>query len=381
MAIGIVVVGLRLGAVAQMIPSVGAGHAVSPRPGLYLATWLVAAAASVVVSVATVVRRRTVTPWWALADVLLAAMLLLVGVLTIPVSDRLGTWSGFVSGYAVAVLLSMCGVRSARVWRAGVVLTVLASLVYLWPLATGGELPAVASNAVTYVLLAVVGWIVARQLRRIAWQADEARALAASFARDEEFHRARSVFHNGVAVMTMLSEAGTRAVPRPDLQQQARAETNRMRAYLRGETEHEVGPSGDPRDRGVREVVASACGAFTELGVRQVTEPAGRAQLRGADVEAVRAALVSVLLNVARHAQARTVVVHAEADECRWTITVNDDGTGFCLTTAAFGVGLRDVVVGALARRGIEVELDSAPGLGTLVSMTGLLAPAGGAEP
>ncbi|MFD1859621.1 ATP-binding protein [Aeromicrobium camelliae] len=49
----------------------------------------------------------------------------------------------------------------------------------------------------------------------------------------------------------------------------------------------------------------------------------------------------------------------------------DDDGRGFRPVPETFGVGLAEVVVGALARHGVAVEVDSAPGLGTSVSITG----------
>lgn len=82
-------------------------------------------------------------------------------------------------------------------------------------------------------------------------------------------------------------------------------------------------------------------------------------------------ALTTVLHNARRHAEAKTVFVHADCLDGRWELSVRDDGIGFDPSTASFGFGLGTQVIEALQRLEIDVTIDSAPGEGTAVVMVG----------
>src|SRR5665647_2912172 len=84
----------------------------------------------------------------------------------------------------------------------------------------------------------------------------------------------------------------------------------------------------------------------------------------------IREAVRSALQNVRLHAQATEVVVYATTDRSSWLISVHDDGRGFD-TTGHRGVGLNQLVIGALEEIGAQVRIESAPGQGTLIEISG----------
>ncbi|HXW69129.1 MAG TPA: cache domain-containing protein [Dissulfurispiraceae bacterium] len=81
------------------------------------------------------------------------------------------------------------------------------------------------------------------------------------------------------------------------------------------------------------------------------------------------------VINIARHAQARNVFVTLEADACKVSITVEDDGKGFELDEVlrASPESMRGLgILGMKERAGLfdaEFGIDSAPGKGTLISV------------
>ncbi len=84
----------------------------------------------------------------------------------------------------------------------------------------------------------------------------------------------------------------------------------------------------------------------------------------------VREAVRSALQNVRLHADAGSVVVYASADVSGWLVSVCDDGRGFD-PTDGHGVGIRDVMIGALAEIGASVSIDTGPGRGTFIEFKG----------
>ncbi len=141
-----------------------------------------------------------------------------------------------------------------------------------------------------------------------------------------------------------------------------------MRSYLRsGGDGRADAPSGT---RSLATVLRGAARSFDDLAPELVVDLARDVQVGPEDAEALEAAVVSVLLNVRQHADAERVVVHADAVDDEWTVTVHDDGRGFDVETVPFGVGLDALVVGALNERGVRAVVESDVGLGTIVTMT-----------
>lgn len=107
--------------------------------------------------------------------------------------------------------------------------------------------------------------------------------------------------------------------------------------------------------------------------VRVAGQVTGNAQpLPDAVASTIAAATHEALVNVERHAQARHATVELQTvgdDGCR--VTVSDDGRGFDPARQAGGrLGIRDSVVGRMADIGGHAEVASAPGAGTVVTLS-----------
>ncbi|MFE0650012.1 ATP-binding protein [Streptomyces sp. NPDC059534] len=373
--------GVRLGTVAQMVPAVRLGAERSPHDAAYLLCWGAAALTAVAVSVVTLVRRRPPGTVVSVLDFGLACALLVIGPLVLAPWDRFGTWTAFQPGYALSVIITAGGVRGLAVWAVSLLAVSACYLVYL-----GGDVgrdmaSTAAGNVMTYVVYALVARMFFGYTRRIAHDADASRARAAELARREEERRAQVMMHNGVAVMRLLTEQGDDDA-RARLVGQAEVELRRMRSYLRGTSTDGAGCDARP-DPGTVPTVALApmvgrvCDRFADLNVVASLGLGTGLRIPAAQAEAVERALESLLLNVRVHAGAHEVVVHLDGDD-GWTLTVHDDGVGFDPASVTAGVGLREVVVGELRRRGLGVGIASAVGEGTTVTLRSLPEPAAG---
>ncbi|MFI1974494.1 MULTISPECIES: ATP-binding protein [Streptomyces] len=369
--------GVRLGTVAQMVPALRLGAGRSPYEAGYLACWAAAGLAAVAVSVVTLVRGRPLGTAASVLDFGLACALLVLGPLVLAPWDRFGTWTAFQPGYALSVIITAAGVRGLGVWAAGLLAVSAGYLVYLGGDVGSDMAPTAAGNVLTYVVYALVARMFFGYTRRIAHDADASRARAAELARREEERRARVMMHNGVAVMRLLTEQGDDA-SRARLVGQAEVELRRMRSYLRGQGPDggEGGAGGDAHAVRLVPMITRVCDRFADLDVVASLDLGTGLRVPVAQAEALERALGSLLLNVRAHARAHEVVVHLDADpggegEERggWTLTVHDDGVGFDPASVTAGVGLREVVVGELRRRGLGVGIASTVGEGTTVTV------------
>lgn len=377
-ALSLLIVGIRLGTLLQMAPSLAPGVAVSPRPGLYLASWIVAAAAAIAISVLALVRRGPLGRAVFAADVLLAVVLLLLGGLCVPTDQRIGTWIGFQPGNALGALLSGALVRGLGLWLAGLVVVVVADVAFRWPQASSDNASTVIGNVLTYVVLVSVSRVVTAYMRRVALDGDAARAEAAALARRDEERRAQIALHNGAAIMRLLADPDLDDGVRRAVRQEAEREAHRMRSYLLGRRHDLDGGDGD------RELVAlihATTARFSDLPLHTAVDLAVGVRVDGAVAAALDHALAALLLNVRDHAGATRVVVHADADAeadagptpdgPRWTVTVHDHGRGFDADRATWGVGLREVVHAQLTDLGVDVVITSRPGHGSTAVLTG----------
>ncbi|MFI7575538.1 ATP-binding protein [Micromonospora sp. NPDC049497] len=380
-AFTIFIAGVRLGTVAQMVPTLYPGMQSSPRPGLYLTTWLAAAVAAVAVGVASLVKGRAPGSGPVLADFALASVVMLVGPLVVGSEDRVGTWVGFQPGYALSVIITAIGPRSPVVPAVGL-LCVMGSYVVHVSGATvqGPGFTTVVGNELTFVVYALVCRMLSTYMRRIARDADASRAVAAELARREEERRAQVLMHNGVAVMRLLTEPNLPDATRVRLLEHAEVELQRMRAYLsRQSSPDPTARSGDRPDprrsqadaASLADAVRRTCNQFRDLPIELALDLGTGITMTPREIEVVTRALDSLLLNVREHAKAEMVVVHLDAEpEGSWILTVNDNGSGFDVPSTSQGIGLREVVVGELEREGYAVAVTSQVGEGTAVTIT-----------
>lgn len=90
----------------------------------------------------------------------------------------------------------------------------------------------------------------------------------------------------------------------------------------------------------------------------------------GSDAAALVGAAREALNNVQKHAHASHVVVRCENVADGVTVSVSDDGVGADLDRVQAGIGLRHSIVERMAVQGGRAHIDSAPGQGTLVTLT-----------
>ncbi|MBU2695861.1 hypothetical protein CCO04_12285 [Pimelobacter sp. 30-1] len=364
----IFIAGMRIATLVQMAPSLATAITTDSRHAATVATWVVALVALTVPAVLVVLRGRPLGPAAAVADVTIAVLLLLAGLWTVPVDLRQGTWLGFQAGYAICVACSLLtGATSRRLYLPLLAALAAATAIYQAPTVTGwSDVPDLLGNLLTILVLGPLAWTCTRMIIRIGAEADEARRLAADAARTEEERRARTAIHNGTAVLRLLVETGGDADQPAGLRQQAEIELSRMRAYLTGDTLPAAGTTS------LAAVVTASRAEFDDLPITVVAHLADEVELDRAVADDLAAALRSLLLNVRLHAGAREVVLHAEEHEDGdgWEVSLHDDGVGFAIDEASYGVGIRDVVVGQLARSGVTTAVDSVPGLGTTITLT-----------
>ena len=377
-AVALLIMGVRLGTLVQMVPGLVQGVSISPRPGLYAVCWGAAAASSLVVSFVVFRRGGPLSRGGFTLDLSLAIALMLLGSLTVTDAFLVGSWIAPFPAHLLSVLCAGAAVLMPRwQWVCGVAAACAASFVFAAPAWDADTATTIVANVLTLVVLSSVGRLILGYFRRVAEDGDLARAEATELGRREEERRAQLAIHNGAAVIRMLSDPTLDEETRTFLQKEAQLESARMRSYLQGRGASELVPSSSDRAVALRSVLSATCDRFLDLPLQLNVDLAEGAHLDAGQAGALDQALASLLLNVRDHADAESVVVHADApppadgEPETWVVTLHDDGVGFEVSSATMGVGLRQVVVGEMRRRGMDVRISSTPGVGTTVTLTG----------
>jgi glucose-6-phosphate-specific signal transduction histidine kinase len=116
------------------------------------------------------------------------------------------------------------------------------------------------------------------------------------------------------------------------------------------------------------EQVVSTAQRRGTVEVKMVTELNG--SVYGAEAVALVGAVREALNNVHKHAKASSVVVRCETSEAGARVVVSDDGVGVDLAHAVAGIGLRRSIIERMESSGGCATVASAPGHGTLVTLT-----------
>jgi signal transduction histidine kinase len=163
-------------------------------------------------------------------------------------------------------------------------------------------------------------------------------------------------------VLRLLSEPVLDPILAALLQKQAATGALRIRSFLDGRTMTEAG------DGTLAGTVRLAASQFADLPLTISTDLATDIALDPEAATPLGQAIVTLLHNVRRHAQATSVVVHAAGDSrAGWEVSVHDNGRGFDPAATPNGFGLCNQVHGALAPHNIEAQITAATGDGTLV--------------
>ncbi|MEV6210129.1 ATP-binding protein [Kitasatospora sp. NPDC051914] len=383
-----VFLGLRVVNVGQLLISLPTALRDTTSPVLFTAALCMYLAESALLAATTVRARGYLDARLGRADVAVAVAVLLAQPWYVAPRDLTGSWTAW--GFA-CTLGSACGAAIVFPRRRGTAVAVLALtgayLVGALPWALPSARSTVVANAFSYAGFALLTRLLAGYLRRLAGAAERARQAAAQSAAEAarlaEIDRQRTLLHDNISVLSLLARQDLPPESAEPLRHQATVLSRKVRAFiddndgvpLRSTSPATTGPAhrGDGGPRELIAVVRSAAEGFWELPVTFNLDLARGVALPGPTAAAVEAATATLLHNVRLHAQAHTVVVHADADRAagEWEITVRDDGRGFDPASTALGFGLRVQVTETLARHRVRVELDSFPDDGTTVTLRG----------
>lgn len=313
-------------------------------------------------------QRRVALRWLGVGDVALCIGVLILQAYELGPQWMLGSWVGWAPG------LATCVAASTGIWSTSLPLMVVAtSLIcgtYMISLTAIGvtHLPSIAINGGMYVVFSLFLYVLARYWRQLADRADAAQAEALQATKSAELDRYRLLVHDPATILRMLGDPKTPEQLLPTLRAQALAEASRMRTYLDGRREV---PATGESCASLETLTLSAISNFPDLPIESSTLLARDVCLTESDALAIQRALTTLLHNVRLHAQARHVIIHADALGDEWELSVSDDGIGFAPETSEVGYGLGEQVVESMNRIGARVDIVSAPGEGTRVTLTG----------
>lgn len=357
--------GFRLLNVVQVVLSLPVGLARSSAKSLDLTALAILAVDFALVARVIVRRGRYDDGRLAAADVTVNVVLLASTVLFTRTDQRFDTWADW--GYAVTLSAAFgAAIAFRRLWPTLVAAVVLA-VTYLattlpW-MASRGDRVSAGTNAVTYVVLGSLVWVLAGYLRRLGTDADEARAAAAHHAARLERLEHQNLLHDQASVLALLSRGDIDGRLGDAARAQAAVASARIRAFLAGEPTHH-GPLGT--------ALARSAAEFSDLPLT-VNIALATAELPAPECAAISGAVRTLLHNVRRHAGATDVVVHAVTWTREWEVTVIDNGKGFDPALTPEGYGLAQQVRTSLERIGAVATVEAAPGAGTTVRLTGPL--------
>jgi signal transduction histidine kinase len=294
----------------------------------------------------------------------LVALVAMVGLT--PGSDR-SAWVNWACPFTYgSVVIALLAFRR----RTAAAVTVAFAGVYLATVASslGGGTPDLLAtslaNAVTYVAVFLAAGVFFGALRRYAAEADDARAEAvtrgARLAAERERNHQHRLLHDS-ALQTLEIVAKSTSVD-DAVRGQARIEAMTLRLALQGES--------TPDSGGLLEALERLAVPFAGRGLRVEVHDAG---LEGRPDEAVVSALSDAtreaLVNVVKHAGVARVVVSARSTATAVEVCVRDHGVGFDPLAPAPGFGLSQSIEGRLADVGGTLNVWSAQGRGTRLTM------------
>jgi signal transduction histidine kinase len=244
-----------------------------------------------------------------------------------------GPWWGAVAGALIGFGRVFGGFADKAPLKSGDVLSVLATMVFM---ALAGFL----FGFITRLLRRVETEVVAVKAR-----ADVARTL-----------------HDGVLQTLALVERRTRDSD-PELASVARQSDRQLRAWLfHGDDER-----GDLSSR--LHAAADRVSAQFDIPITVSLVVDDDIHLGANLAHALAGAAGEAMMNAAKHASPKTIVVFAEVDDDNAFVSVRDDGCGFEPTTAKRGQGLNQSIEARMAEVGGRIAITSAPGEGTEIQL------------
>ena len=368
--------GLRLVNLVQLSLAVQGLLARSPRPALDL----VLTAAFTLETIAVIgigLRRRSLNyPRLVWADVTFGVLVLAGQLLVSDPGNRLGTWDAW--GYAVTLSCALLVGMTLPTWQA-VLATGVLSTAYLVVTLEGahgqGQQWTAATNCLGYAAFALIGGATSGFLRRLGRDADNARALAAQAGAEAEMERHRRLLHDHAALLSMIGTNAGGDQLQDALRRQAAAAAHTVSSFLASSPTTAAEPS-----LWLAELLRQTTAQFPDLPITLNVDLAEQVHLTPTVARTISAAVATLLHNVRVHSSATSCTVHADASESggAWEVSVRDDGVGFDTSSTLPGFGLARQVRAAAAEAGVAVSIDTAPGMGTMVTLSaGQLRPTG----
>lgn len=365
---------LRSTDLVQLAVSVPGGLRSSTAPVLDGGLMVAYLAESVAIAVVSIRRRRFLSTPWTTVDLAVATVVMAAQPWFTAEVTRIGTWVAW--GYPIGVGAALAaGVGFPKRWQTLTAVTVLVGVylvVSLPAVGDSGQLVTVWSNTFAFPAFGLFGRLLSNYLRRLGRDADQARADAAQAAAQAMLDRHRLLLHDQATVLRLLSQPGLDPALAELLRSEAAAAAGRIRVFL-GDARGVAEPfSADQADRSIEDVVLQAASGFGDLPLTISVDLAASVYLDDERATVLEAAVCTVLHNVRVHAHARQVIVHADSGPGdSWEVTVNDDGVGFDPANQEWGFGLRSQVTAEVRRIGACARIDSQPGQGTTITITG----------
>lgn len=332
-----------------------AGSGGPERPGVVVATMVLAVGWSLVTIALHARFPETMSSWWFLAaDIGVAAWTLIA-------PDVAGS-ENFYGGYPMSPVFlaayghGLIGGLSAAVAMATVQLSRL----------VGPADPTTSSAAVLIYVVAgaVAGWAIGvlREADRIRREAEEALA-AEQLVRARAEERAEMAAHLHDSVLQTLALIQRQSANEGEVLSLARRQERELRAWLYGQGD---GPAAGTFSDHLRRICADVEEAHHVPIDLVAVGDVERTPSTEALVQAAREAMV----NAARHSGADHVAVYAEALPDRITVFVRDRGRGFDFESVSVDRrGIRESIVKRLERSGGRASIASSIGEGTEVEM------------
>lgn len=382
------VLALRWGTVAQVV-SAALGGSVSraDRPVVSAVGMSAYAAASAAISGALVLAGRPDVRAVAAGDVALMSALLMVQRSYAAPETGMSTWDawGYGASIPTAVLVGLSADTNYEV-LAGMAALIGSYAVGISPSAKeSGGWGTVVANSAGILVGSLASHLVWRHGLEIAAEADRAKTL------DLKLTEARKVIDQQRRAFDASFKEFERRV-KEDLHRYAgelasegivlvndgREEQGEVLIALAQKLQSKLGVRGNMRTLGG---ALQAGAANTRVHVSMVLADDTRdLELPSEVLERMSAAVRSFIKNTEQHSGVMSATVLAELKDSVWTVTLIDNGRGYDPNSTVPNTGLRHELGNALRHVGLDVRVESAPGTGVSVEISGLVEAAAGPE-
>jgi signal transduction histidine kinase len=353
------VAGLRLMNLAQALVSLYFVRHPSVRPLLGVAAVAVLAVSGGIV-VSRGLRARHLIGWTIAVDLAAGIAVLLAAPLFQPSGSE--PWMD----WPIAITF-LIGAEAAVCFRPavaalGIGMLLAGSLTWLARGAPAETESLVYRSAVAYVGFGAVTAVFLLYLRKLATLAD----TRGDLIRELEEERTRRVLHTPYRLLHELaarlrSESGDGSDARRRAQlAEAIASVHEIESIVRGT---------EPASANLAAELRRLQEQFVDLPLMVCVDDVA-SDLATGTVYRIREAVRSALQNVRLHADAGEVVVYACTGRSSWLVSVHDDGRGFD-PAGRRGTGIDELIVGSMREIGADARIESSPGDGTFIEITG----------